>query len=145
MRGPSRRDFLKLGSIVSGAFAAARLLPHAAVRPSTSTPSTPNILIFVFDAMSAKHLSLYGYPRKTSPNFERFAAHATVYNQHYAAGNFTTPGTASLLTGLYPWTHRAINQSGLIVRERVEQNLFRQVGARYHRLAFSQNMWPNYF
>ncbi len=144
MPGPTRRDFLKFGSIVSGALAASRLVLHSVPDP-LGVSALPNVLIFVFDAMSAKHLSLYGYPRRTSPSFERFAARATVYHQHYAAGNFTTPGTASILTGLYPWTHRAINQSGLIVRDRVDRNLFRWMGARYLRLAFSQNMWPNYF
>src|SRR5512141_1921227 len=140
----SRRDFLKIGSILSGAVAASRLAPQASLSRTDSSPSTPNILIFVFDAMSAKNLSLYGYSRKTTPNLERFAQRATVFNQHYAAGNFTTPGTASLLTGLYPWTHRAINQSGLIARPLVDHNMFHALGNGYHRLAFSQNLWPNY-
>ncbi len=141
----SRRDFLKVSSVLSGALAVSGLRPGPVSQLRASGGSLPNVVILVFDAMSAKHLSLYGYPRKTSPNFERFAARANVYYQHYAAGNFTTPGTASLLTGLYPWTHRAINQSGLIVRDRVEQNLFLALGSRYDRLAFSQNLWPNYF
>jgi len=136
----SRRDFLKLGSILSGTFAVSRL-----ARNFGAAPARPNILVFVFDAMSAENLSLYGYHRKTTPNLERFAAQATVYNAHYSAGNFTTPGTASLLTGLYPWTHRAINESGLIERSLVGQNLFRAIGKDYYRLAYSQNMWPNYF
>jgi arylsulfatase A-like enzyme len=140
---PSRRDFLKLGSLLSGALAASRFLPQD-VRHPGSGAGTPNIIIFVFDAMSAKNLSLYGYPRKTTPNFERFAARATVYHQHYAPGNFTTPGTASLFTGLYPWTHRAINESGLIAPERVHQNVFKLMGDRYYRLAYSQNVWANY-
>src|SRR5512142_1327858 len=107
----SRRDFLKLGSLVSGAFAVSRLASHVPLQQAAS--ARPNILIIVFDAMSAKNLSLYGYRRKTTPNLERFARRATVFNQHYSPGNFTTPGTASLLTGLYPWTHRAINACGL--------------------------------
>jgi arylsulfatase A-like enzyme len=141
----SRRDFLKLGSILSGAFAATRLAPRLSPRAASSAASLPNILILVFDAMSAKNLSLYGYRRKTTPNLERFAARATVYDQHYSAGSFTTPGTASLLTGLYPWTHRAINEAGLIARGVAGHNLFRALGQRYYRLAYSQNIWDNYF
>jgi arylsulfatase A-like enzyme len=105
----------------------------------------PNIVLIVFDAMSAKNLSVYGYPRRTTPNLERLAGRANVYHQHYATGNFTIPGTASLLTGLYPWTHRAINMAGLIARERAHQNVYRVLGSQFHRLAFSQNLWPNYF
>src|SRR5512135_2471368 len=122
----SRRDFLKIGSLLSGAFAVSRLAPQISA-PQSGT-GRPNILILVFDAMSATNLSLYGYRRKTTPNLERFAQRATVYHTHYSAGNFTTPGTASLLTGLYPWTHRAINESGLIARNLTGQNLFRAIG-----------------
>jgi arylsulfatase A-like enzyme len=141
----SRRDFLKLTSVLSGALAFSKLAPKISLTEIGQGSVSPNILIFVFDAMSARNLSLYGYTRKTTPNFERFAQRTTVYNAHYSAGSFTTSGTASLLTGLYPWTHRAINESGLIARNLAGQNLFRAVGEKYYRLAYSQNMWPNYF
>ncbi len=141
----SRRDFLKVGSALSGAAALSRLAPQLHATGGLAPGSKPNILIFVFDALSAKNLSLHGYHRKTTPNLERFAERATVYHQHYSAAPFTTPGTASLLTSLYPWTHRAINESGLIARDRARDNIFRAVGKEYHRLAFSQNLWPNYF
>ncbi len=140
----SRRDFLKFGSLLSGAAVLDRFAPQLAGRRAGSA-SHPSIVVFVFDALTAENLSLYGYRRKTSPNFERFAQRATVFKQHYSTANFTTPGTASLLTGLYPWTHRAVNQSGLIARSVVEQNVFRALGSKYYRLAFSQNLWPNYF
>jgi arylsulfatase A-like enzyme len=145
MPGLSRRDFLKLGSALSGAFAISGLMPRTRFLETTPATSLPNILILVLDALSAENMSLHGYPRATTPNLERFAQRATVYNRHYAAGNFTTPGTASLLTGVYPWTHHAINGSGLIARNLEDQNLFRAVGKQYFRLAFSQNVWPNYF
>ena len=140
----TRRDFLKLGSALSGAAALAHLAPGE-LSARAESGAAPSILVFVFDAMSARNLSLYGYHRQTTPNFIRFAQRATVFNQHYSAANFTTPGTASLLTGLYPWTHRAINQSGLIARTLAGQNIFRALGGKYYRLAFSQNMWANYF
>ncbi len=139
-----RRDFLKLGSAISGALAFP-WLAHLSGSWTSSQPGAPNILILVFDAMAARHLSLYGYRRDTTPNLARLASRATVYHQHYTAGNFTTPSTASPLTGLYPWTHRAINLSGLIARGLVDHNLFRLAGKGYHRLAFSRNVWPNYF
>lgn len=137
----TRRDFLKLSLAASGSLALSRLIPS---KKNQST-ITPGIVIFVFDAMSARNLSLYGYERPTTPNLERFARRATVYNAHYSAGTFTTPGTASLLTGLYPWTHRAFNEAGLIARNVTDRNIFQTAGKKYHRLAFSQNSWPNYF
>lgn len=106
---------------------------------------SPNVIILVFDAMSARDLSLYGFKRKTTPNLEKFAERAIVYHAHHSGGNYTTPGTASLLTGTYPWTHRAINIAGLIERGRVGHNIFTAFGKEYHRLAFSQNLLADYF
>jgi arylsulfatase A-like enzyme len=66
-----------------------------------------------------------------------------VYHQHYSAGNFTTSGTASMLTGMYPWTHRAFNYRGMVDRDLVDRNLFNLVGNGYTRLAFTQNLWAD--
>jgi arylsulfatase A-like enzyme len=137
----NRRDFLKL-SLALPAAAALSARAHASGKPSAlEGPRQPNIIIIVLDTMSGKNLSLYGYPRPTTPNFERFAQRAHVFHAHHSAGNFTVPGTASILTGMYPWTHRAINHSGFIARELADRNMFRLLGESYTRLAFSQNLW----
>src|SRR5919197_4136356 len=94
-------------------------LPFRSALDRLINPS-PNIIILVFDSLSARHMSLYGYPRDTTPHLSQFAEHATVYHRHYSTGNFTSPGTASLLTGLYPWTHRAFDQAGLISKKMVD-------------------------
>jgi len=141
----SRRDFLKLSTLIP---IGAALPPWAKnlVFPKRigQVNSPTNIIIILFDAMSARNLSVYGYPRNTTPNLVRFASRANVYHSHYSAGNFTTPGTTSLLTGLYPWTHRAINISGLMVRNLTGKNIFKLVTGKYKRLAFTQNLFANY-
>ncbi|HSL29456.1 MAG TPA: sulfatase-like hydrolase/transferase, partial [Anaerolineales bacterium] len=137
----NRRDFLKLNAALA---AGAALSAASSAHPKEwSQAGKPNILVFVFDAMSARHLSLYGYPRRTTPNLERFAERASVYHRHYAAGNFTTPGTASMLTGMYPWTHRAFNYRGMVARDLVKRNIFHSIGSEYTRLAFTQNLWAD--
>jgi len=135
----SRRDFLKFASVFSGSILSRGLIKKLEKSAGQQNSSFPNILIFVFDTMTARNLSLYDYPRNTTQNLERFAQRATVYHQHYSAGNFTTPGTASLLTGMYPWEHRAIHIKGLIKRDLVDRNIFRLVGSNYYSLAFTQN------
>src|SRR5215213_3555326 len=130
----SRRDFLKASAALMASAAIAGASPILSSAGS-QTSGKPNILIFVFDAMSARNLSLYGYSRKTTPNLETFAERATVYHRHYSAGNFTTAGTASMLTGLYPWTHRAFNYRGMVDRALVANNIFHVVGNEYTRLA----------
>ena len=138
----SRRDFLKTSAALAAgaAFAGASRILSAS---HSQKRGKPNILIFVFDAMSARHLSLYKYARETTPNLQRFAERALVYHRHHSAGNFTTSGTASMLTGLYPWTHRAINYRGMIDRRITDRNLFNLIGAEYTRVAFTQNLWAD--
>jgi len=101
----------------------------------------PNILILVFDAFSACHIPFYGYRRQTAPNLSRFANRATVFHSHYAAGNFTTPGTASLLTGTYPWSHHALHIQSTALDEFRNKNIFSLLGEKgYFRIGFSHNI-----
>ncbi len=137
----NRRDFLKLNAALAAGAAFSAVSPAASRR--TGNTQKPNILVFVFDAMSARDLSLYGYSRRTTPNLEKFAERASVYHRHYAAGNFTTPGTASMLTGMYPWTHRAFNYRGMVARDLAERNIFHLLGDEYTRLGFTQNLWAD--
>ena len=83
----NRRDFLKLTALTSGAVAFSTFAPPHIL----TSPDQKGIIIFVFDAMSARNLSVYGYPRQTTPNLERFAARSTIYHAHNSAGNYTTP------------------------------------------------------
>src|SRR3972149_5829847 len=140
----SRRDFLKLIPGVSTSLAFSSLYPSLA-SPLLRISDKPNIIVLVLDAMSARNLSLYGYRRETVPHLSRFAERATVYRAHYAAGNFTSPGTASILTGMYPWSHRASNIKGKIKNSLLGKDLFALVGPEYFRMAFTQNMLADVF
>ena len=137
-----RREFLKLTSTFSAA-AAFNAISSRLQNPLQKDNRNPNIIILLFDTMSARHSSLYGYGRPTTPNLEKFAERATVYHSHISAGNFTTPGTASLLTGTYPWTHRAINHRGPVARAQADRNLFNLLGDSYRRVGYAQNTWAN--
>ena len=138
----SRRDFLKL----------AQLLPLGVLSRSVSkrhhtTPKKadlPNILIVLFDTLSARNMSLYGYPRQTTPNLERAANEgATVFHRHYAGGSWTPTGTASLLTSTYPWTHRALHSFGIITKQFKQRNMFSLLNSRYNTVAYSHNKFTN--
>lgn len=130
----SRRDFLKVaGSLTLG-------MGSPGFFHFLDTPQKQNVIIIVFDALSAHNVSLFGYPRETMPNLSKLAERAVVYHNHYAGGNFTTPGTASLLTGALPWTHRAINNNGTVVSPFKEKNIFTAF-PDYHRITYSHNPW----
>jgi arylsulfatase A-like enzyme len=76
------------------------------------------------------------------PNLGRLAERAVVYHNHYAGGNFTVPGTASLLTGTLPWTHRAFNHGGQVDETFVKRSLFNAFD-NFYRLAYSHNPRAN--
>jgi arylsulfatase A-like enzyme len=139
----TRRDFLKS----MAAFSLAPLIEkmrRAGLRQRSLTPAGdfPNVIIFLFDALSAANSSLYGYPRRTTPNLDKFAQNATVYHAHYAAGSYTTPSTASFFTSTYPWTHRVFHMYSPVARNVKGNNLFRSMGEQpaYFRLAYAQNL-----
>lgn len=107
--------------------------------PASQAGALPNIIIILFDAFSAQHLPIEGYPRPTTPNLDRFARRATVYHNHHSAGNFTTSSTASLFTGSYPWIHRAFSLNSLISAPVESRNIFRLLSGVYYQAAFGQN------
>lgn len=137
----SRRDFLRLAGSLS-------LLPFVPAVDRLAKGyfqafERPNIIVILFDALSARHLSLHGYPRQTSPNLERFAQRATVYQQHHSAANFTTPSTASLFTGTYPFTHRVFAINGMVTEDIRPYNLLNTLQPAYPEAALVQNMYAD--
>src|SRR5262245_39976018 len=129
----NRRDFLKLVSTLPLGYAASKWPWLQGDQRQQS-----NVIIVVFDAFSAYNISLYGYERGTTPKINRLAKRAIRYHNHFAGGNFTTPGTASLLTGVLPWTHRAINLKGDVLDRFITQNIF-SVFKNYYRIAYTHN------
>ncbi|MFQ5740492.1 MAG: sulfatase-like hydrolase/transferase [Acidobacteriota bacterium] len=71
------------------------------------TSSGPNVILLVLDTVRADHLSLYGYPRDTSPNLKRVAAGATTFLNAVSTSDVTLSAHASLFTGLYANRHGA--------------------------------------
>ena len=96
--------------------------------------------------MSARNLPVYGYPRNTSPiSLINSPDRANVYHSHNSARNFPVPGTTSLLTGLYPWTHQALNEAGLMAREFILEEISSdRLKGIYKRLAFAQNLYVGF-
>ena len=120
-------------------------MPLLKAAQSGNPGNAKNIIIIVFDACSADNVSLYGYKRQTTPNLDRFAQNALVYHRHYSAGNFTVPGTASLLTGLYPWSHRAFILGSPITPKHQEHQLFEVLAPSHSTLGYVQNQWADLF
>lgn len=75
---------------------------------SCARPPRPRLVVLVVvDTLRADHLTQYGYARDTSRALDRFASHATLFTDCHAPASWTTPSTASILTGLLPARHGA--------------------------------------
>ena len=137
--GMNRRDFLKLSGLLPLGMAAPGLA-KLITGTGKAQGKAQNVIVVVFDAFSAYNISLYGYRRDTTPNLARLASRAIVYHNHFSGSNFTTSGTASLLTGTLPWTHRALGPDGQVAPAFTTKNIF---GAfkDYYRLAYTHNGW----
>ena len=60
---------------------------------------SPNIVIFAIDSIRRDHMSCYGYPRLTTPYFDRLASKGTLVENAFSAYIPTTPAYSSILTG----------------------------------------------
>lgn len=138
-RQATRRDFLKVTGALPAGLAASHLLKKMGLDPLYQQERR-NVIVIVFDAFSAYNISIHGYSRETTPNIARIAKRAIVYHNHFAGGNFTTPGTASLLTGVLPWTHRAFQPKGEVAEPFVTRNLFGAFPDHYS-MAYTHNGW----
>ena len=142
----NRREFLELcgfSSLLALQKLNARRWNDPLSNYSTQNPDQPNILLLLLDTLSAKDMSLYGHTNDTTPWLNELASKAIVYHNHYTPGNFTSPATASLLTGTMPWTHRCFHLHGSVDDKFRSQNIFQLLSPTHATLAGSQNILAN--
>lgn len=60
----------------------------------------PNLLLVGIDSLRADHMSLYGYPRLTTPHMDKFAAQGAAFENTFSPHIPTTPGYTSMFTGM---------------------------------------------
>ncbi|MEP7001491.1 MAG: sulfatase-like hydrolase/transferase, partial [bacterium] len=60
------------------------------------TKGKPNVLLIIFDTVRRANVSLYGYPRPTTPEIERWARTGVVFDQAIAPAPWTLPTHASV-------------------------------------------------
>jgi len=73
-----------------------------------------NVIVLVLDATRADHVGCYGYPRETTPNIDRLAKSAVVFEDHFSQSAETKSSTACLLTSQYCDTNLADGPRNLI-------------------------------
>jgi arylsulfatase A-like enzyme len=106
-----------------------------------------NFLIVTVDALRPDRLGSYGYERKTSPNIDRLAKHAFLFERAYAPANSTRHSVAALFAGR-PFSQIDLDRIGLHVRlgERTQLIFERLKKAGYFTAAhlcdyLAKNFW----
>ena len=64
-----------------------------------------NLIVITIDTLRADRLSSYGGPRKTSPELDRRAANATVFERALVQWPKTVPSMVSMFSSTYPHTN----------------------------------------
>lgn len=64
-----------------------------------------NVVLISVDTLRPDRLGCYGYPGGTSPRIDGLAAEGVLFEDVISSVPLTLPSHASLLTGLYPFTH----------------------------------------
>src|SRR5690348_9736366 len=96
-----------------------------AQRFASSASTKPNVVLISFDALAAQDMSLYGYKRPTTPQFERLAQRSYNFVNFVSSSDFTTSAVASMLTGQYPLTNRVFQLYGHVPYRLREDNIAR--------------------
>jgi arylsulfatase A-like enzyme len=80
-------------------------VPGCKQRRPLPPPGSPSLVLISLDTLRADHLGCYGYERPTSPNLDRFAAGATLFETAMSTAPKTGPSHMSMFTSLYPAVH----------------------------------------
>ena len=75
------------------------------IRSRSAGETRPNVILYVVDALRADQMSLYGYPKETSPFPDELSRQGLVFRHGYAPSTWTTPSITTLMTSLHPQTH----------------------------------------
>ena len=73
---------------------------------------TCNVIVMILDTVRADRLGCYGCERGITPEIDRFAEDAIVFDNTVAQSPWTLPSVASLYTSRYPFQHGAGGRIG---------------------------------
>ncbi len=93
------------------------------IPPMTASPAVPrvdaarlspvsdNVVLISIDSLRADRLSAYGHARPTSPTMDQLARQGVRFAEAWTTAPWTLPAHMSMLTGLYPFSHRVNTES----------------------------------
>ncbi|MFP5284143.1 MAG: sulfatase [Thermoanaerobaculia bacterium] len=128
------------------------LLLLAACGPRVAEDAPRRVFFITVDTLRADHMSLYGYPRQTSPDLGRFAASGVIFDRAIAQWPKTGASFASMFTGQYPQTtgltHRAairVPEEYLTLPELFQENGYTTLGVVSNAVLAAKFGWNDGF
>lgn len=96
-----------------------------------------NVILLTVDCLRADHISILGYPKKTSPNLDSLSGTGVLFSQAISVGCWTLSSFKSIFTSTYPLMHGGqlyITKSTITVAQVLQEH-------GYHTGAFHSNPW----
>lgn len=101
-----------------------------------------NVILVSADSVRADRLSIYGYPRPTTPAITEFSKQSVAFKNFFVAGTLTPTSEASVHTGRYPVSNGMVGfQSKISTDSLTLAEVFKKNG--YSTSAFSSS--PEFF
>ena len=122
------RTALALGSSLLAIVLLLNIFAH--FYKSLNSPEGPNIIVISIDTLRADHLGSYGHQKDTSPNIDKFADKAVLFENAYSQGSWTYPSMTSMHTSLYPsqagitYIEDKIHDSYMTLAEYMKNNFY---------------------
>lgn len=101
---------------ILAACALAAALTACGERPEPIS-ARPNVVLITIDTLRADHLGIYGYPQTSMPAVESWAERGVVFDDVYAPMSQTLPSHATMMTGVDPRVHGALENFYTLVDE----------------------------
>jgi arylsulfatase A-like enzyme len=85
--------------------------------PKVAEDAPHRVFLITVDTLRADHMSLYGYPRETTPRLARLAASGVIFDRAISQWPKTGVSFASMFTGQYPQTTGLTHRAALRIPE----------------------------
>jgi len=115
---------------------------------ATSSTSAPhyedtNIILISLQCLRPDHLGVYGYKRDTSPNIDKFAKQAVLFENAISQANLTPVAQMSVLTSQYPRVNGMISFE--ITKDQVTQTTLPGILKKYGYTTAAALSSPEFF
>jgi len=107
--------------------------------------SRQNVVLVIWDAVRADHLSCYGYSKKTTPHLDKLASEGILFEKAFAPSSHTLESIPSILSSILPTSHQVNDITACLSSELVLlPQIFKALGYQTAAFSFNPYVSPSY-